>query len=58
MKEVKDYTIKILYGILVSLFLWMSVTSTIQAFKCSGMTQTQLFLHIPKSFVCDWNNCN
>lgn len=58
MKEFKDYTIKILYGVLVSVFLWVFVTTTIQAFKCIGMTQTQLLLHIPKSFVCDWNNCS
>jgi hypothetical protein len=49
------------YGFLavVSCFLlWLATSSTIQRFKCKEMTETEIFLHIPKSFVCDWDNCN
>lgn len=48
---------KILYFALIALFCWMSITNIIQAFKCPKMTQTELLLHINKSFVCDWNKC-
>lgn len=39
------------------MFLWVGISTLIQAFKCKYMTQTELFLHIPKSFVCDWKKC-
>ena len=63
--KIKNYDGNALYTVLVTVLLWVLVTvilwvlvsSVIQAFKCTDMTQTQLFLHIPKSFVCDWNYC-
>ena len=56
--KIKDYASNALYTLLVAVLLWVAVSSVIQAFKCTDMTQTQLFLHIPKSFVCDWKHCN
>jgi len=53
MKNIKD----ILKIILICVSLWVSISSIIQAFKCHEMTQTELFLHIPESFVCDWKDC-
>jgi hypothetical protein len=49
------------YGFIavVSCFLlWLATSSTIQRFKCKEMTETEILLHIPKSFLCDWDNCN
>lgn len=43
--------------IVISSLMWMSITNIIQAIKCPKMTQTELFLHIPKSFVCEWKVC-
>ena len=40
--------------ILVLLLLWMGVTSTIAAFKNPKLTETELFLRIPKSFILDY----
>ncbi len=52
------YISNALYFVLVAVFLWVSISNTIQAFKCPKMSQTELFLNIPKSFVCDWQHCN
>lgn len=57
-KCIKENTINALYFVLSTVFLWISVSSTIQAFKCPKMSQTELLLHTPKSFVCDWQYCN
>lgn len=55
---IKKRIINLLYIILVVLCLWTAITNIIQAFKCPRMTQTELFLHIPKSFICDWEICD
>jgi len=34
---------------------WVSITTVITAFVNPEMRQTQLFLHIPKSFICRYN---
>jgi hypothetical protein len=47
-------TFKILLFITMS---WLFISNIIQALKCSEMTQTELFLHLPKSFICDFKNC-
>lgn len=54
----KDKISNALYFVLVAVFSWVSISNTIQSFKCTKMTQTELFIHIPKSFVCDWKHCN
>lgn len=56
--KIKKSISNILYVVIVAVFLWMAISTTIQRFKCDTMTETQLFLHIPKSFVCDWRHCN
>jgi len=57
-KYIKDNISNALYFVLVAVFLWVSISNIIQSFKCPKMTQTELLLHIPKSFVCDWKHCN
>ncbi len=57
-KYIKDNISNALYFVLVAVFLWVAISNIIQAFKCPKMSQTELFLHIPKSFVCDWQHCN
>lgn len=54
----KNNISKILYFILLTVFLWLSISNIIQAFNCPEMTNTELFLHLPKSFICDWTSCN
>jgi len=43
--------------LVIVVILNIAITSIIQAFKCSKMTQTELFIHIPESFVYNWVNC-
>ena len=37
--------------------LWVGVSSTVQALSCPEMTQAEVMLHIPKSFICDFETC-
>ena len=55
---IKNNISNALYFVLVAVFLWVAISSTIQRFKCTEMSETELFIHIPKSFVCDWQHCN
>lgn len=48
---------KVFYYLFLIIILWIVVSSTVQRFKCPEMTETQLFLHIPNSFVCNWYQC-
>lgn len=48
----------LLYTLLTAVLLWVAVSTMIQAFKCPEMSQTELFLHIPKSFICAWVHCS
>lgn len=56
--KIKDYASNALYTVLVAVLLWVAVSGFIQRFKCPSMTETELFLHIPKSVVCNWKHCN
>lgn len=47
-----------LVTVFVVVSLWIGITSTIQRFKCTSMTETELFLYIPKSVICNWKHCN
>lgn len=47
-----------LYAMLVAVFMWVAISSAIQRFKCAKLTETEIFIRIPNSFVCDWANCN
>ena len=49
---------EVLYLIFVTLCIWISITSSIQGFKCDSMTQAQLFKIIPHSIVCDFVTCD
>ena len=53
----ENYAI-VVYAMLVAVFMWVAISSTIQRFKCTKLTETEIFIRIPKSFVCDWVNCN
>jgi membrane protein involved in colicin uptake len=55
---IKNNISNALYFVLVAVFLWAAISTMTQAFKCPEMSQTELFIHIPKSFVCDWQHCN
>jgi acyl-ACP thioesterase len=48
----------LLYILLVAVLLWAVISTMIQAFKCPELSQTELLLHIPKSFICAWEHCN
>jgi hypothetical protein len=53
----EDKLFKIGYTILVVTCLWIAITSTIQRFKCVKMSETELFLGIPNSFMLDFKIC-
>jgi hypothetical protein len=46
------------FALFIASLVWVGVSSTIQRFECPQMTETELFLHIPRSFMCDWRHCN
>ena len=48
----------IYYYVFVAVCLWGLISSFIQMFMCPEMTQTEIILQIPKSFMCDWVYCN
>lgn len=54
----KENTAIVVYAMLVAVCMWVAISSTIQRFKCAKLTETEIFIRIPKSFVCDWANCN
>ena len=55
-KEDRKHNIKFIFKIICCIILlWISITSTICAFKNPEMTETQLFLYIPKSFILNFN---
>lgn len=47
--------IDILYYFLVVICMWIALTSTITRFKNTKISETEIFLHIPQSFVLDFN---
>lgn len=49
---------KILYWVFAPICIWIGISSTIQRFKCTKLTETELFIKIPNTFVGDWSNCN
>jgi hypothetical protein len=51
-------TIAIIRRLLVAVFLWVSISCALQRLKCPQMTETELLLYIPHSFLCDWKHCN
>ena len=54
----KENAAIVVYAMLVAVFMWVAISSTIQRFKCAKLTETEIFIRIPKSFVCDWANCH
>ena len=57
-KIIKNNLEDILITVIIMLVSWIAITNVIQACKCPLMTQTELFIHIPKTFVCDWKECD
>jgi hypothetical protein len=47
----------VLYALLLLAILWVVLSTTIQRFKCPKMTETELFLRIPKSIIGNWESC-
>ena len=47
---VKEFT----YWAVIVVVLWLFGTNLVQAFKCPSMTNTQLFLHLPKTVMLDF----
>lgn len=43
--------------LLILLVIWLHICNLVQAYKCPGMTGTELLFHLPKSFVLDWEEC-
>lgn len=47
----KNKLIKILNIVIIIIIIWVSITTSIYAMKNPSKTQTEVFLHIPKSFI-------
>jgi hypothetical protein len=47
---------KILYIIFCIMVIWCVITSIIQRFENSKLTETELFMKIPKSFILDFKD--
>lgn len=50
----KKEIINIIYIIFCISFVWLSLTSMVQSFKNPKLTQTEVFLLIPHTFVLDF----
>jgi hypothetical protein len=46
----------VFYIIFVIILLWVACTSVIYSFINPSKTQTEVFLHLPKSFILDFSN--
>jgi hypothetical protein len=44
--------------LIAALIMWISISTFIQRVKCPKMTETELFLRIPQSFLANWQLCN
>lgn len=54
MKKKCNKIINVIWFILVLLLLWIVVTSAIARFRNPELTETELFLRIPQSFILDF----
>lgn len=54
MKKKYSKITNIIWLILVLLLLWIAVTSIIDRFKNPKLTETEILLRIPKSFILDF----
>lgn len=54
----KKYISDALHLAALVLLLWVVISNITQAIKCPKMSQTELLMHIPKSFVRDYQHCN
>lgn len=52
---IKKYMLEILFSLLTILVFWIAITSMIMRFKNPEMTETELFLAIPKSAILNFN---
>lgn len=41
-------------GILVMILFWIAISTIIQRLRCPAMTETELLLNLPNSFIGDW----
>jgi hypothetical protein len=47
-----------LYVGLTLIGVWIAITSTIQRFFCFKLSETELFLKIPKNFILRFDECD
>jgi len=55
MKKLKDNLHYALMILILIVAFWLLISITIQAVLHPSMTQTELLINIPKSFICDWD---
>ena len=41
----------------IVMFFWLFISNLIQAFNCPKMSQTELFMQLPNSFIGNWKYC-
>lgn len=54
MKQTKEFFSASFYLLFLAAVIWVAVSTGIQRFKRPELSETELFLRIPKSFICDW----
>lgn len=54
----KNRAKNVLILLLAALVMWVAITTIIQRAACKSMSETELFLRIPKSFLCNFKVCN
>jgi len=37
--------------------IWIISTNVVQRVKCNGISQNELFIHLPKTIILNFKNC-
>ena len=48
---------KIAYNTIIVVFIWVAISCMIQRLKCPKMTETEILMNLPNSFIGDWKGC-
>lgn len=56
-KEKTGLILDVIYFGLIAAFIWVATTSMIQSFTCTRLTQSEVFMRIPQSFLLDFITC-
>lgn len=55
--DIVDWAKVVLSVLVIAVIVNAGVTSTVQRFACPSMTETQVFLNLPNSFLWKFKHC-